>query len=105
MSHHKFEHPRHGHWAFSRGKEPPDIEEKAFPKDDPTKPCKLTAFLGYKARMTHIVREVEKPGSTIVARGGVETLRPALQRLYMTRASAYRDALKSFIEGYQEGIQ
>ncbi|MFQ6635723.1 hypothetical protein Gotur_010816, partial [Gossypium turneri] len=32
----------------------------------------------------------------------METLRPALQRLYMTRASAYRDALKSFIEGYQE---
>ncbi|KAK5837685.1 hypothetical protein PVK06_006412 [Gossypium arboreum] len=64
MSRHKFEHPRHGHWAFSRGKEPPDIEEKAFPKDDPTKPCKLTAFLGYKARMTHIVREVEKPGSS-----------------------------------------
>ncbi|MBA0615001.1 hypothetical protein Godav_015202 [Gossypium davidsonii] len=35
----------------------------------------------------------------------METLRPALQRLYMTRASTYRDALKSFIEGYQEGIQ
>ncbi|MBA0857145.1 hypothetical protein Goshw_008215 [Gossypium schwendimanii] len=41
----------------------------------------------------------------IAARGGMETLRPTLQRLYMTRASAYRDALKSFIEGYQEGIQ
>ncbi|MBA0650222.1 hypothetical protein Goklo_017670, partial [Gossypium klotzschianum] len=41
----------------------------------------------------------------IAARGGMETLRPALQRLYMTRASTYRDALKSFIEGYQEGIQ
>lgn len=41
----------------------------------------------------------------VAARGGMETLRPALQRLYMTRASAYRDALKSFIEGYQEGIQ
>ncbi|KAK5787006.1 hypothetical protein PVK06_041657 [Gossypium arboreum] len=105
MPHRKFEHPRHGHWAFSLGKKPPDIEEKAFPKDDPTKPCKLTAFLGYKARMTHIVGEVEKLGSTIVARGRVETLRPALQRLYMTRAYAYRDALKSFIEGYQEGIQ
>ncbi|MFQ6666432.1 hypothetical protein Gotur_032791 [Gossypium turneri] len=26
----------------------------------------------------------------------METLRPALQRLYMTRASAYRDALKEF---------
>ncbi|XWS59441.1 hypothetical protein CRYUN_Cryun08bG0122100 [Craigia yunnanensis] len=41
----------------------------------------------------------------VAARGGMVTLRPALQRLYMTRASAYRDALKSFIEGYQEGIQ
>lgn len=37
---------------------------KAFPKDDPSKPCKLTAFLGYKAGMTHIVRDVEKPGSS-----------------------------------------
>ena len=37
---------------------------KAFPKDDPTKPCRLTAFVGYKAGMTHIVREVEKPGSS-----------------------------------------
>lgn len=37
---------------------------KSFPKDDPSKPCKLTAFLGYKAGMTHIVREVEKPGSS-----------------------------------------
>ncbi|KAB2085587.1 hypothetical protein ES319_A05G408400v1 [Gossypium barbadense] len=35
----------------------------------------------------------------------METLRSALQRLYMTRAFAYRDALKSFIEGYQEGIR
>ncbi|KAJ7976169.1 Embryo defective protein [Quillaja saponaria] len=41
----------------------------------------------------------------VAARGGMETLRPALQRMYMTRASAYRDALKSFIQGYQEGIQ
>ncbi|KAK9755269.1 hypothetical protein RND81_01G014000 [Saponaria officinalis] len=41
----------------------------------------------------------------VAATGGMETLRPALQRLYMTRASAYRDALKSFIEGYQEGVQ
>ncbi|XP_074311829.1 uncharacterized protein LOC141647515 [Silene latifolia] len=41
----------------------------------------------------------------VAARGGMETLRPALQRLYMTRASAYRDALKSFIGGYQEGVQ
>lgn len=41
----------------------------------------------------------------VAARGGMETLRPALQRVYMMRAAAYRDALKSFIEGYQEGIK
>jgi len=38
---------------------------KSFPKDDPSKPCHLTAFMGYKAGMTHIVREVEKPGSKL----------------------------------------
>ncbi|KAI3882101.1 hypothetical protein MKW92_022250 [Papaver armeniacum] len=67
MSHPKFEHPRHGSLGFlprkraarHRGK------VKSFPKDDPSKPCGLTAFLGYKAGMTHIVREVEKPGSIL----------------------------------------
>ncbi|XP_071935974.1 large ribosomal subunit protein uL3y-like [Coffea arabica] len=67
MSHRKFEHPRHGSLGFlprkrasrHRGK------VKAFPKDDTTKPCRLTAFVGYKAGMTHIVREVEKPGSKL----------------------------------------
>ncbi|KAH8965123.1 hypothetical protein BDL97_04G102500 [Sphagnum fallax] len=67
MSHRKFEHPRHGSLGFlprkrckrHRGK------VKSFPADDPKKPCSLTAFLGYKAGMTHIVREVEKPGSKL----------------------------------------
>ncbi|CAH8278683.1 unnamed protein product [Arabidopsis lyrata] len=67
MSHRKFEHPRHGSLGFlprkranrHRGK------VKAFPKDDQTKPCKFTAFMGYKAGMTHIVRDVEKPGSKL----------------------------------------
>merc|ERR1712098_196984 len=35
----------------------------AFPKDDQSKPVHLTAFIGYKAGMTHIVREVDRPGS------------------------------------------
>lgn len=35
----------------------------------------------------------------------METLRPALHRLYMTRASNYKDALSSFIKGYHEGLQ
>ena len=37
---------------------------KAFPRDDAKKPIHLTAFLSYKAGMTHIVREVDKPGSS-----------------------------------------
>jgi large subunit ribosomal protein L3e len=36
---------------------------KSYPKDDVTKPCHLTAFMGYKAGMTHIVREVDRPGA------------------------------------------
>ncbi|KAJ8510068.1 hypothetical protein OPV22_000502 [Ensete ventricosum] len=42
-----------------------DVSPKSFPRDDPTKPCRLTAFLGYKSGMTHIVREVDKPGSKL----------------------------------------
>jgi len=65
MSHRKFSAPRHGSMGFypkkrarrHRGK------VKAFPKDDSKKPVHLTAYLGYKAGMTHIVREVDRPGS------------------------------------------
>jgi large subunit ribosomal protein L3e len=59
------EHPRHGSLGFlpkkrsKRGKG----KVKSFPRDDPSKPPHLTAFMGYKAGMTHIMREVEKPGS------------------------------------------
>lgn len=59
--------PRHGSLGFlpkkrcRRGKG----KCKSFPRDDPSKPCHLTAFMGYKAGMTHIVREVEKPGSKL----------------------------------------
>ncbi|KAI3984917.1 hypothetical protein MKX01_004685 [Papaver californicum] len=45
------------------------------------------------------------PDPAHIKKGGMETLRPALQRVYMTRASSCKDALKSFIRGYQEGIQ
>merc|ERR1712098_505840 len=67
MSHRKFSAPRHGSLGFlprkrssrHRGK------VKAFPKDDPSKPCHLTAFISYKAGMTHVVREVDRPGSKV----------------------------------------
>jgi len=65
MSHRKFSAPRHGSLAFlpkkrsqrHRGK------VKAFPQDDQTQEPKLTAFIGYKAGMTHVLRELTRPGS------------------------------------------
>ena len=74
MSHRKFSVPRHGSLGFlprkrssrHRGK------VKSFPKDDSSKPVHLTAFLGYKAGMTHIVREVDRPGSKVNKKQVVE---------------------------------
>ncbi|CAF1385127.1 unnamed protein product [Rotaria magnacalcarata] len=76
MSHRKFEHPRCGNLGFlpkkrachHRGK------VKSFPKDDPKKPVHLTAFLGYKAGMTHIVREVDRPASKLNKKETVEAV-------------------------------
>ncbi len=59
--------PRRGHLGFTpkkrcrRGRG----RIKAFPRDDASKPVHLTGFMGYKAGMTHIIREVEKPGSKL----------------------------------------
>lgn len=33
-------------------------------QDDAKKPCHLTAFLAYKAGMSHIVRDLDRPGSS-----------------------------------------
>nr|CAI9713246.1 unnamed protein product [Rangifer tarandus platyrhynchus] len=76
MSHRKFSAPRHGSLGFlprkrssrHRGK------VKSFPKDDSSKPVHLTAFLGYKAGMTHIVREVDRPGSKVNKKEVVEAV-------------------------------
>merc|ERR1712123_191648 len=67
MSHRKFEAPRHGSKGFLPKKRSKRLKgkPKAFPKDDPSKPVHLTCFLGYKAGMTHIVREVDRPGSKV----------------------------------------
>ena len=66
QSHRKFSAPRHGSLGFLPKKRCTHIrgKVKAFPKDDKNKPCHLTAFLGYKAGMTHIVRDVDRPGSS-----------------------------------------
>jgi len=65
MSHRKFERPRHGSLGFLPKKRARRFRGKVkkFPKDDATKAPHLTAFLAYKAGMTHILRDVDKPGS------------------------------------------
>jgi len=65
MSHRKFEAPRHGNLGFLPKKRSRTQRGrvKAFPKDDPSKPPHLTAFVGYKAGMTHIVRDMDRLGS------------------------------------------
>lgn len=74
MSHRKFERPRHGSLGFLPRKRCAHHKGKvrSFPRDDESKPCHLTAFMGYKAGMTHIVREVEKPGSKLHKKETVE---------------------------------
>jgi len=65
MSHRKFERPRHGSLGFLPRKRARRFrgKVKTFPKDDQSKAPHLTAFLAYKAGMTHILRDVDKPGS------------------------------------------
>jgi len=76
MSHRKYEAPRHGSLAFlprkraarHRGK------VKSFPQDDPKKPLHLTATLGYKAGMTTIVRDLDRPGAKMHKKEIVEAV-------------------------------
>lgn len=74
MSHRKFEAPRHGNLGFlprkrcktNRGR------IRKFPVDDRSQEPHLTAFMGYKAGMTHIMRTVDKVGSKLHKKEVVE---------------------------------
>jgi len=76
MSHRKFEAPRHGSKGFLPKKRAKRLrgKVKCFPKDDASKPVHLTCFMGYKAGMTHIVREVDRPGSKVNKKEVVEAV-------------------------------
>jgi large subunit ribosomal protein L3e len=62
MSHRKFEHPRCGSLAFlpKRRTRHHRGRIRSFPRDDASKPVHLTAFMGYKAGMTHVVKYQER---------------------------------------------
>ena len=74
MSHRKYEAPRHGSLGFLPRKRAAKQRGrvKSFPKDVKSKPVALTAFLGYKAGMTTIVRDLDRPGSKMHKREVVE---------------------------------
>jgi large subunit ribosomal protein L3e len=67
MSHRKFERPRHGSLGFLPRKRTRHHHGKikSFPKDDHSKKPHLTAFMSFKAGMSHIVRDVDRPGSKL----------------------------------------
>lgn len=50
------------------------VAVKAFPKDDPHQKPHFTAFIGYKAGMTHVVRDVDRPGSKLHKKEVVESV-------------------------------
>lgn len=76
MAHRKYEAPRHGSLGFLPKKRCNKIKGKikSFPKDNPSVPCHFTASIGYKAGMTHVVREVNSPGSKLNKKDVVEAV-------------------------------
>ncbi|KAK6345472.1 60S ribosomal protein L3 [Orbilia javanica] len=76
MSHRKYEAPRHGSLGFLPRKRAARHRGrcKAFPKDNAKKPVHLTAALGYKAGMTTIVRDLDRPGAKMHKKEIVEAV-------------------------------
>eukprot|EP00915_Cephaloidophora_sp_WS-2016_P000686 GHVH01000885.1.p1 GENE.GHVH01000885.1~~GHVH01000885.1.p1 ORF type:complete len:390 (+),score=69.58 GHVH01000885.1:80-1249(+) len=67
MSHRKFERPRSGNLGFAPKKRCGHAKGKihCFPEDETTAAPHFTAFMGYKAGMTHVLRDCERPGSRL----------------------------------------
>jgi len=76
MSHRKFEAPRHGSMGFRPRRRTRHHRGRirSYPKDDAKKPCHLTAFAGFKAGMTHILRDVERIGSKLNKKEVIEAV-------------------------------
>lgn len=76
MSHRKFERPRHGSLQYLPKKRTRHHRGRirSFPKDDASQAPHLTAFMGFKAGMSHVVREIERPGSKLHKKEAVEAV-------------------------------
>jgi large subunit ribosomal protein L3e len=75
-SHRKFEAPRHGSLGFLPKKRTKyhSGRIRSFPRDDAAEQPHLTAFRGYKAGMTHVVRGVDRPGALMHKREVVDAV-------------------------------
>jgi large subunit ribosomal protein L3e len=75
-SHRKFEAPRHGSLGFLPKKRTKHHfgRIRSFPPDQTAEAPHLTAFRGYKAGMTHIVRGVDRPGALMHKREVVDAV-------------------------------
>lgn len=69
---------------------------KSFPKDDSKKPVHLTAAMGYKAGMSTIVRDLDRPGAKLHKKEIVEAVtvietppvrRLALEKIFSTHTN------------------
>ena len=76
MSHRKFSCPRKGHLGFNPRKRTRHHRGhiRSFPRDDRSKPCHFTAFGGFKAGMTHILRDVDRHKSKLDKKEKVEAV-------------------------------
>jgi len=76
MSHRKYEAPRHGSLQYLPKKRTKHHAGRirSFPRDNQTLPPHLTAFIGFKAGMTHCVREIDRPGSKLHKKEAVEAV-------------------------------
>ena len=75
-SHRKFEAPRHGSLGFLPKKRTKHHAGRirSFPRDNDSDAPHLTAFRGYKAGMTHVVRGVDRPGALMHKREVVDAV-------------------------------
>lgn len=76
MSHRKFEKPRSGNLGFLPRKRTRHHRGRvrSFPKDDITQKPHFTAFVGFKAGMTHITRDMHKIDSRLHKKEVVEAV-------------------------------
>jgi large subunit ribosomal protein L3e len=76
MSHRKFEAPRHGSLGFMPRRRTKHHRGRirSFPRDDKSKKPHLTAFCGFKSGMSHVLREVDRPGAKLNKKEVVEAV-------------------------------